>query len=160
MSWHGQARRVSVLAEMALRQEKVSERLLELRERQGLSQEDAARKVGITHRQWQRWETGASMPYPRNLDAVASAFGIGVGEFFDAEPTQMSDVSQLDRIEAKLDEVLALLGSNGEDALATAGAEDLDKPPGGARAGGGNAKRSGGRRAARKSPAPKKRPAA
>jgi transcriptional regulator with XRE-family HTH domain len=108
MSWHGQPRRVSVLAEMALRQEKVSERLRELRERQGLSQEDAARKVGITQRQWQRWESGDSMPYPRSLDMVASTFGISVAEFFDpAEP--VVDTTQLDRIEGKLDELLSLL---------------------------------------------------
>lgn len=108
-SWHGPRQRVSVLAEMALRREKVMERLLELRERHGLSQEDAAHKVGITTRQWQRWETGESMPYPRNLDAVASRFGISVAQFFD-EPTELIvDVAQLDRIEAKLDEVLNLL---------------------------------------------------
>lgn len=109
MSWQGQRHRVSVLAEMALRREKVMERLLELRERHGLSQEDAAHKVGITTRQWQRWETGESMPYPRNLDAVASRFGISVADFFD-EPADISvDVGQLDRIESKLDEILSLL---------------------------------------------------
>jgi len=109
MSWRGQQRRVSVLAEMALRQEKVSERLRELRERQGLSQEDAARRVGITHRQWQRWESGDSMPYPRSLDMVASSFGISVAEFFDPPEHAAVDVSQLDRIEEKLDEAISRL---------------------------------------------------
>lgn len=83
------------------------ERLLELRERHGLSQEDAAHKVGITTRQWQRWETGESMPYPRNLDAVASRFGISVAEFFDPPDDISVDVAQLDRMEAKLDEILS-----------------------------------------------------
>ena len=127
MSWHGQPRRVSVLAEMALRQEKVSERLRELRERNGLSQEDAARKVGITHRQWQRWESGDSMPYPRSLDMVASTFGISVAEFFDpAEP--VVDQSQLDRIEAKLDQVLAILEQPGDIAgpVVEASANELE----------------------------------
>lgn len=89
---------------MALRQEKVSERLLELREHHGLSQEDAARKVGITHRQWQRWETGESMPYPRNLDAVASAFGISIVEFFDPDEPVVPDAPHLARIEDRLAE--------------------------------------------------------
>jgi transcriptional regulator with XRE-family HTH domain len=88
---------------MALRQEKVSQRLRELRELQGLSQEDAARKVGITQRQWQRWESGESMPYPRSLDMVASAFEISVAEFFDPPQPIASDPSQLDRIEALRD---------------------------------------------------------
>lgn len=124
MSWHGQRRRVSVLAEMALRREKVMERLLELRERHGLSQEDAARKVGITHRQWQRWENGESMPYPRNLDAVASKFGISVAEFFDPEPDISVDVAQLDRIEATLNAILSLLLA--EEAPAVGPAEVLE----------------------------------
>ena len=89
---------------MALRRERVVERLSELRERASLSQEDAARKVGVTHRQWQRWESGESMPYPRNLDKVASAFGISVAEFFDDVPLTVPDTrsDQLDRIETEL----------------------------------------------------------
>jgi len=133
-SWQGQRRRVSVLAEMALRQEKVSARLLELRERQGLSQEDAARKVGITTRQWQRWETGESMPYPRNLDLVASRFGISVSEFFDEDAPTIPKPDQLDRIEAKLDKIIEHLGIGEETvptlaALRTADAEDAKRRP-------------------------------
>lgn len=99
---------------MALRRERVVERLSELRERAGLSQEDAARKVGVTHRQWQRWESGQSMPYPRNLDKVASAFGISVSDFFDDQPLASPETrsDQLDRIEAKLDEILNLLAAD------------------------------------------------
>lgn len=112
---------------MALRREKVMERLLDLRERHGLSQEHAAQRVGITHRQWQRWETGASMPYPRNLDAVASAFGISVADFFDADPAvEVADVGQLDRIEAKLDELLSRLPALGPAEVLEAEADRLD----------------------------------
>lgn len=87
MSWQTKPRRVSVLAEMALRREKIAERLTELREHEGLSQERAAGKVGVTLRQWQRWEAGESVPYPRNLDAVASKFGLSIEEFFDEHPS-------------------------------------------------------------------------
>lgn len=97
---------------MALRQEKVSERLLELREQNGLSQEQAAQKVGITHRQWQRWEQGESMPYPRNLDLIASRFGLSIAEFFDEEPIVVAAdrADQLDRMEDKLDAIMDHLG--------------------------------------------------
>ena len=71
---------------MALRKERLAERLLELRTNAGLSQEGAAQKVGVTVRQWQRWEQGESVPYPRNLDTIASRFGITVAEFFDEPP--------------------------------------------------------------------------
>ncbi len=68
---------------MALRREYIAERLAELREQHSLTQEQAAGRVGVTLRQWQRWESGESMPYPRNLDAIASNFGLSVAEFFD-----------------------------------------------------------------------------
>lgn len=84
-SWQRRRRPVSVLAEMALRKERVAQKLASLRERNGLTQEQAAAKVGVTMRQWQRWEAGQSVPYPRNLDGIASKFGITVGEFFDED---------------------------------------------------------------------------
>jgi transcriptional regulator with XRE-family HTH domain len=114
MSWRGQPRRVSVLAEMALRRERIAERLGELRERDSLTQEQAAAKVGVTLRQWQRWEAGESVPYPRNLDAVASRFGITVAEFFDPEEGAVDRVTVLeakvDELEKKLDAAMAQLG--------------------------------------------------
>lgn len=61
-------------------------RLGELREGESLTQEQAAAKVGVTLRQWQRWEAGESVPYPRNLDLIASRFGLLIGEFFDETP--------------------------------------------------------------------------
>jgi transcriptional regulator with XRE-family HTH domain len=166
-SWQGRPRRVSVIAEMALRQEKVSERLLELRELNGLSQEQAAQRVGITHRQWQRWEQGESMPYPRNLDLIASRFGLSIADFFD-EDTAIAPadrVDQLDRIEALLEEnagkldlllgaltgdmpsdvitegLLALRGTRGEDETI---APDTEAPSDGAA--GARRSRSAGKR--------------
>jgi transcriptional regulator with XRE-family HTH domain len=87
---------------MALRQERVAQRLAELRERHALSQEKAAQKVGITHRQWQRWENGQSMPRPGNLGEVALAFGVPVTTFYEED-----DAPELD--DDRLDEALGLL---------------------------------------------------
>lgn len=99
-SWREGRRRVSVLAEMALRKERVVERLVQLREQHSLSQEQAAQKVGVTSRQWQRWEAGESMPYPRNFDLIAQRFGISVVEFFDDIPAPAS--SRLEELEAEV----------------------------------------------------------
>ena len=104
-SWQTSRQRVSVLAELAIKKETVSRKLAELREAHNLTQERAAAHVGVTMRQWQRWEGGASVPYPRNLDAIAEKFGIGVQEFFDEprSPTgNGAGETQLDRIERML----------------------------------------------------------
>lgn len=109
--WQVRRRRASVLAEMALRQEKVSARLADLREQAGLTQEQAAARVGVNLRQWQRWEAGDSMPYPRNLDTIASRFGISVDEFFDTQQTQLDRIEErLARIEAALELLTATNG--------------------------------------------------
>lgn len=104
MSWREPPRRVSVLAEMALRREKIAQRLGELREINSLTQEQAAAKVGVTLRQWQRWEAGESVPYPRNMDVVASHFGLSVSEFFDNEPLAGGSPRVL-VLEAKVEEL-------------------------------------------------------
>lgn len=84
-SWQGSRARVSVLADLAIRKETVVRKLTELRAAHDLTQERAAAKVGVTVRQWQRWEGGASVPYARNLSQVADAFGFDVSEFDDGQ---------------------------------------------------------------------------
>lgn len=106
-SWQESRARVSVLADLAIRKETVVRKLTELRAAHDLTQERAAAKVGVTVRQWQRWEGGASVPYARNLSQVADAFGFDVGEFDDGqgprEPEKPAGVSTSD----KLDMILA-----------------------------------------------------
>ena len=112
-SWRTGRERVSVLAELAIKKETVSRRLAELRDERDLSQEKAAALVGVTMRQWQRWEAGESVPYPRNLDAIAEHFGINVASFFEDDRPRVTDTnpqpSQLDRLEQKLDAQAELL---------------------------------------------------
>lgn len=47
-----------------------------LREEAGLTQEDAALRIGISRPQLARWETGRSTPTIESMDAIAAAFGI------------------------------------------------------------------------------------
>jgi transcriptional regulator with XRE-family HTH domain len=128
-SWHTATKRVSVLAALAIRKQTVSRVLGELRQAHGdpdtgkpLPQEEAARRVGVSYRQWQRWEAGDSVPYPRSLEAIAQAFDIDVSQFFD-EPTARpatpdpfagADLKrQLDRIENMLRAQLRMLRDAG-----------------------------------------------
>lgn len=112
-SWQTRRQRVSVLAEMALRKDNIVRRLVALREQHGLTQEQAAQKVGVTSRQWQRWESGDSVPYPRNLDQIASKFGVTVAEFFDNDGDHRSPVV-VDRLDGELADRIASI----EDTLA------------------------------------------
>lgn len=121
-SWQTGRDRVRVAAALAIQRENVMQRLVKLREDVGhperpgepLPQDQAAQRAGVTVRQWQRWESGVSVPYARNLSAVADAFGFEVAEFYDGpagqkpadtpSPFANGDDSQLDRIEQRLNE--------------------------------------------------------
>ena len=112
---------------MALNRERVAERMRLLRRPDDptaenptyeLSQEAAAHKAGVTTRQWQRWEAGESMPYPRNLGEVADRFGIEVSDFFEPvapveEQVPIHTVLELQaevaQLSEKLDRALSLL---------------------------------------------------
>lgn len=118
MSWRRGQRRVSVLAEMALRRERIAARLGELRERDSLTQEQAAARVGVTLRQWQRWEYGESVPYPRNMDQIATKFGISVVEFFDEElPAHHVLEARVELLEGEITELRGAIVALSADAL-------------------------------------------
>lgn len=90
-TWQTRRHLVSVEAALAIQRENVMNRLLQLRAEIGhpekhdkpLPQDQAAARAGVTVRQWQRWESGQSVPYARNLSEVADAFGFDVSEFYD-----------------------------------------------------------------------------
>lgn len=120
MSWHKPRQRVSLLAELALKRESVSRKLAELREQHSpdgrpLAQEKAAALVGVSMRQWQRWEAGESVPYPRNLGMIADAFGFDVSEFYD--DTDRPDLKLVAGNADKLDLILAELGRARDERL-------------------------------------------
>jgi transcriptional regulator with XRE-family HTH domain len=50
-----------------------------------LPQEEAASRAGVGYRQWQRWETGETMPHQSNLQQLARGLRIPIAEFYDAE---------------------------------------------------------------------------
>lgn len=115
MPWQIETERLSVLLEMAEQQQRVAARLRRLRQDAGdggraLSQEEAAARAGLKTRQWQRWEAAENMPRPRSLEQIATAFGIEIGEFYDAPAGRVQQISQLDRIETQLRLVVDALG--------------------------------------------------
>lgn len=97
-SWQKVAEVVSLLEAMDERERRLGDRLQELRLAHGLTQENAAPRVGVSYRQWQRWEGNESEPHAANLKKIADAFGISVAELLGLA----NGASQLDRVEAML----------------------------------------------------------
>lgn len=113
------------------------------------SDEDAARLIGVSYRQYQRWLAGESTPRGSTLKRIAAAYGVPLAELL-GEPAK----SQLDRIEGMLAELLAREVSPEEEAdrLQEEAAAAVERKRGEApprSAGGARAKPSRGRGARR-----------
>ena len=55
-----------------------SEKLLELRRREGLSQEQLADRLGVTRQSVSKWESGAAAPELSKLVALSELFSVSV----------------------------------------------------------------------------------
>jgi transcriptional regulator with XRE-family HTH domain len=56
--------------------ESLSSRIRSARSDRGLTQDETARRVGVTLRAYQRWEEGASLPHRRNLDKLREVLAV------------------------------------------------------------------------------------
>jgi transcriptional regulator with XRE-family HTH domain len=61
-------------------------RLGRLRRAAFLTQAELAHEVGVTLRQYQRWEAGTSEPQFRSVRALAERLGCEPASFYESEP--------------------------------------------------------------------------
>ena len=69
----------------------MKERLIRLRQEQGLSQSGLAEALGVSRQAVSRWETGAAMPSAENLLCLSRLYGVPMDELIrgeEAEPEQ------------------------------------------------------------------------
>ena len=55
---------------------KLAERLLALRTERGLTQEEAAEKIGVSNKTYSKWETGSTSPDIETVVKLSQAFGV------------------------------------------------------------------------------------
>jgi transcriptional regulator with XRE-family HTH domain len=84
-------------------------RIRELRERRGLSQRDLARRMCLTGPEVHKLETGMRRLRSEHLDKLTAILGEEAGVIAGWTPSPPPPESQMDRIESKLDELLALM---------------------------------------------------
>lgn len=87
-----------------------SEKLTQLRRRQGLSQEHLADRLGVTRQSVSKWEGGAAMPELSKLIALSELFGVSVDylvkDYLETpETAEGEDPARADRLEQKVDEL-------------------------------------------------------
>lgn len=75
-------------------QVRMTERLIQLRQEQGLSQSGLAEALGVSRQAVSRWETGAAMPSAENLFCLSRLYGVPMDELIrgeEADPEQKAE---------------------------------------------------------------------
>ena len=104
-----------------------SEKLMQLRRCQGLSQEQLADRLGVTRQSVSKWEGGAAMPELSKLVMLSELFGVSVDYLVkdyleEPETPEGESHTQVERLERKVDDrTRVLLHQSDEDSGTAAG---------------------------------------
>ena len=79
-----------------------SEKLLELRKRQGMSQEELAEKLEVSRQAVSRWEQGSAMPDVINLARISKLFGVTADYLINDEITSDREVPIVKKTESDM----------------------------------------------------------
>ena len=87
-----------------------SEKLMQLRRCQGLSQEQLADRLGVTRQSVSKWEGGAAMPELSKLVMLSELFGVSVDYLVkdyleEPETPEGESHTQVERLERKVDDL-------------------------------------------------------
>jgi transcriptional regulator with XRE-family HTH domain len=94
----------------------VGKKLRKLRLEAGLTLQDLAKQIGVSHQQLQKYETGANRLSVGMLPVVAEALGAEIMEFFeDADKASSKKKSKADQLRSECETMLRRTKS--EDAL-------------------------------------------
>ena len=75
---------------------RISRSLKALRRRDKLTQEEVARGVGVSWRNYQRWEKGRVTPRPESVVELAAFFGVTEREIYGFDPAGADGSGQQD----------------------------------------------------------------
>ena len=72
----------------------MKERLIQLRQEQGLSQSGLAEALGVSRQAVSRWETGAAMPSAENLFCLSRLYGVPMDELIRGEEAELEQKTE------------------------------------------------------------------
>ena len=79
-----------------------SEKLLDLRKKQGMSQEELAEKLEVSRQAVSRWEQGSAMPDMINLSKISKLFGVTADYLINDEITSDREVPIVKKTESDM----------------------------------------------------------
>lgn len=81
---------------------KFSDKLLQLRKKAGLSQEELAEKIGVSRQAISRWEMGTAMPDAPNLMHISDLFGISIDYLLHDDYESDNDIPSVKEVNTKM----------------------------------------------------------
>ena len=70
---------------------KIGERIKALRKEQGLTQEQLAKKIGISYQAVSKWENGVALPDVSLVPTIAGFFGVSLDALFDYDAEKIAE---------------------------------------------------------------------
>ena len=87
-------------------------KILQLRKKSGLSQEQLGEKVEVTRQTISNWELGETAPNPEQLKKLSKAFNVSIDEILDNESKEflMNKISNTERLAGMIIKILKVIG--------------------------------------------------
>ncbi len=87
-------------------------KILQLRKKNGLSQEQLGEKVEVTRQTISNWELGETTPNPEQLKKLSKAFNVSIDEILDNESKEflMNKISNTERLAGMIIKILKVIG--------------------------------------------------
>ena len=91
---------------------KLGEKILELRKKQGFSQEQLGEKINVTRQTISNWELGETSPNPEQLKLISKELNISIDELLDndVKSVLVEKVSNTEKLAGLVLRVLKCLG--------------------------------------------------
>ncbi len=90
----------------------LGDKILQLRKKNGLSQEQLGEKVNVTRQTISNWELGETTPNPEQLKKMSKAFNVSIDEILDNDSKEflMNKISNTEKLAGIIIKILKVIG--------------------------------------------------
>ena len=90
----------------------LGDKILQLRKKNGLSQEQLGEKVDVTRQTISNWELGETTPNPEQLKKMSKAFNVSIDEILDNDSKEflMNKISKTEKLAGIIIKILKVIG--------------------------------------------------
>ena len=90
----------------------LGDKILQLRKKNGLSQEQLGEKVDVTRQTISNWELGETAPNPEQLKKMSKAFNVSIDEILDNDSKEflINKISNTEKLAGIIIKILKIIG--------------------------------------------------